>query len=65
MTVKTDEKKQKLIVDTGSPVEKKPLDQKISEDKEILPLTRKYQEINRNGVISAGKITVEAESTAL
>ena len=54
-------KKQKLIIDTGSPVTIMPYDQKIHKTKEIKPVKERYQDVNKNEIKFMGKTWVTAE----
>ena len=53
-------KKQKFIIDTGSPVTIMPYDQKIH-TKEIKPMKERYQDVNKNEFKFSRKIWVTAE----
>ena len=65
MTIKNDGTEKKIIIDTGSPVTIIPPEKEIMKNRKILPVTKKYQDLNRNEVIFTGKITVEAESKGI
>ena len=54
-------KKQKFIIDTGSPVTIMPYDQKIHNTKEIKPMKERYQDVNKNEIKFMGKTWVSAE----
>ena len=54
-------KKQKFIIDPGSPVTIMPYDQKILKTKEIKPMKERYQDINKNEIKFMGKTWVTAE----
>ena len=54
-------KKQKFIIDTGSPVTIMPYDQKIHNTKEIKPMKERYQDVNKNEIKFMGKTWVTAE----
>ena len=62
MTIRFDGTKKKFTIDTESPVTITAPDKGIIKGKKILPVTKKYQNVNKNGVKIAGKITVEAEN---
>ena len=64
LTLRIDGDEKEFIVDTVSPATK-PLDKQIFKDKKKLLVTRKYQDVNENEVITNGKITVEAESKGI
>ena len=55
----------KLIVDTESPVKMLPPDKEMMEDNKIVPITRNYQDVNKNEIEFTGKITVKAESRGI
>ena len=54
-------KKQKFIIDTGSPVTIMPYDQKLHKTKEIKPMKERYQDVNKNEIKFMGKTWVTAE----
>ena len=54
-------KKQKFIIDTGSPVIIMPYDQKKHKTKEIKPMKERYQDVNTNEIKFMGKTWVTAE----
>ena len=56
--VKINGEKQKLIIDTGSPVTVMPYDQRIHGAKEIKPLKERYQDVNENEIKFMGKTWV-------
>ena len=62
MTIKIDGTEKEFIVDTGSPVTKIPPDKEFIKVKKILPVARKYHDVNKNEVKFTGKITLEAET---
>ena len=55
----------KVIVDTGSPVAILPPDKEIIKGKKRLPVTKKYQYVNKTEVKIPGNLTVEAESEGI
>ena len=64
MTMKNDGT-EKQFIDTGSPVRIIPMDKEVIEGKKILPVIKKYEDVNKNELKFAGKITVEAESKGI
>ena len=65
MTITNDGTEKKFIVDTGSPVTNIPPDKEIITGKKKIPVTRKYQDVNKNKVKFTGKNTVEIESNGI
>ena len=61
MKIKTNETEKEFIVGAGSPATILPRDKEIMKHKKILPITKKYQDVNKKEVKLAAKITVEAE----
>ena len=59
--MKINGKKQKFIIDTGSPVIIMPYDQQIHNTKESKPMKERYQDVNKNEIEFMGKpwVTVE------
>ena len=53
------------MVDNESPVIIIPRDEEYSKDKKMLLITRKYEDVNKNEVNFAGKITIEAKSRGI
>ena len=65
MVIKIDGTEKEFIIDTGSPVKMIPPEKEILKDPKILPITRKYQDVNKNEVKLTGKITVESKSRGI
>ena len=65
MTVKIGGTEKELIVDMGSPVTIIPPDKEVIKAQKILPITRRYQDLNKNEVKFTGQITVEAEGRGI
>ena len=65
MTIRIDGTEKEFIVDTGSPVTTIPPDKGIIKGRKIIPVTKKYQDVNWYEVLITGKNTVEGESKGI
>ena len=54
-----------IIMDTTLLVKKIPLDKEVMKDRKLLTISRKNQEVDKNELKFARKITVEAESRGI
>ena len=65
MTIEIDGTKKEFNVDTGSPVTILPPHEEILNEKKLLPLTRKYRDVNKSDIKFTGKSTAETENRGI